>query len=102
MKKPANFTVFLEEMKLAGYEIKQGNHISFKGQNQKKFIRLCSLGNGYSEDEIKAIIRWKKVLTNRKITHQKPNPRINLLVDIQTKLQGGKGTGASSGLKFST
>lgn len=92
-KKPANFTVFLEEMKLAGYEIKQGNHISFKGQNQKKFIRLRSLGNGYSEDEIKAIISGEKVLTNRKIPHHKPNPRINLLVDIQTKLQAGKGAG---------
>lgn len=92
-KKPADFTVFLEEMKLAGYEIKQGNHISFKGQNQKKFIRLRSLGNGYSEDEIKAIISGEKVLTNRKITHQKPNPHINLLVDIQTKLQAGKGAG---------
>ncbi|MEA4805418.1 relaxase/mobilization nuclease domain-containing protein [Acetobacterium wieringae] len=92
-KNPADFTVFLEEMKLAGYEIKQGNHISFKGQNQKKFIRLRSLGNGYSEDEIKAIISGEKVLTNRKITHQKPNPHINLLVDIQTKLQAGKGAG---------
>lgn len=92
-KKPADFTVFLEEMKLAGYEIKKGNHISFKGENQKKFIRLRSLGNGYSEDEIKAIISGEKAPPNKKNHHQKPQPRVNLLVDIQTKLQAGKGAG---------
>lgn len=91
-KKPANFTVFLEEMKLAGYEIKQGSHLSFKGENQKKFIRLRSLGNDYSEEAIKAIIRGEKALSNKNV-HQKPLPRVNLLVDIQAKLQAGKGSG---------
>lgn len=90
-KKPADFTVFLKEMKLAGYEIKQGNNISFKGENQKKFIRLRSLGNGYSEDEIKAIISGEKAPPNKKNHHQKPQSPVNLLVDIQAKLQAGKG-----------
>lgn len=92
-KKPANFTVFFEEMKLAGYEIKQGTHLSFKGKNQKKFIRLRSLGNDYSEEEIKAIISGEKAQTIKKEQHQKPQPRVNLLVDIQAKLQAGKGAG---------
>lgn len=92
-KKPADFTVFLEEMKLAGYEIKQCNHISFKGENQKKFIRLRSLGNGYSEDEIKAIISGEKAPLNKKNHHQTHQSRVNLLVDIQAKLQAGKGAG---------
>ena len=91
--KPANFTVFLEEMKLAGYEIKQGIHLSFKGENQKKFIRLRSLGNDYSEEEIKAIISGEKAQTISKDQHQKPQPHVNLLVDIQAKLQAGKGAG---------
>lgn len=92
-KKPANFTVFLEEMKLAGYEIKQGTHLSFKGENQKKFIRLRSLGSDYSEEEIKAIISGEKAQTTKKDHHKKPQPRVNLLVDIQVKLQAGKGAG---------
>lgn len=92
-KKPANFTVFLEEMKLAGYEIKQGTHLSFKGENQKKFIRLRSLGSDYSEEEIKAIISGEKAQTTKKDHHKKPQPRVNLLVDIQAKLQAGKGAG---------
>ena len=92
-KKPADFTVFLEEMKLAGYEIKQGIHLSFKGENQKKFIRLRSLGSDYSEEEIKAIISGEKAQTTKKDHHKKPQPRVNLLVDIQAKLQAGKGAG---------
>ena len=92
-KKPANFIVFLEEMKLAGYEIKQGTHLSFKGENQKKFIRLRSLGSDYSEEEIKAIISGEKAQTTKKDHHKKPQPRVNLLVDIQAKLQAGKGAG---------
>lgn len=92
-KKPADFTVFIKEMKLAGYEIKRGNHISFKGENQKKFIRLHSLGNGYSEDDIKAIISGEKAPPNKKNHHQKPQSHVNLLVDIQAKLQAGKGAG---------
>ena len=91
--KPANFTVFLEEMKLAGYEIKQGIHLSFKGENQKKFIRLRSLGSDYSEEEIKAIISGEKAQTTKTDHHKKPQPRVNLLVDIQAKLQAGKGAG---------
>ena len=92
-KKPANFSVFLEEMKLAGFEIKQGTHLSFKGKNQKKFIRLRSLGNDYSEEEIKSVISGEKSQTNKKHPSQKPQPRVNLLVDIQAKLQAGKGAG---------
>jgi len=80
-------------MKLAGYEIKTGKHISFKSENQKKFIRLRSLGNGYSEEEIKAVIDGKKPLIDRKKTSEKPKSHVNLLVDIQAKLQTGKGAG---------
>ena len=73
-KKPKNFDEFLQLMKSAGYEIKVGKHYAFKGgeasaghasalgsaePSQKKFIRLRSLGEGYSEDEIKAIIEGK-------------------------------------------
>ena len=92
-KKPVDFTVFLEEIKQSGYEIKQGSHLSFKGENQKKFIRLRSLGNDYSEEEIKSIISGEKSQTNKKRSSQKPQPRVNLLVDIQAKLQAGKGAG---------
>lgn len=92
-KKPANFDVFLCEIKQAGYEIKQGKYLAFKSVEQKKFIRLRSLGDGYSVEEIKAVISGKNPLTVKKKTGSKQQSRVNLLVDIQAKLQAGKGAG---------
>ena len=58
-QKPKTFDEFLQLTQGASYEIKSGKHYAFKGAEQKKFIRLRSLGNGYSEDEIKAVIEGK-------------------------------------------
>lgn len=90
-KKPVDFNAFLLEMQAAGYEIKQGKHISFLGKDQKKPIRFRSLGEGYSEDEIRATIKGIKPLAPKRKPTQKPVQRVNLLVDIQAKLQAGKG-----------
>lgn len=51
------------------------------------------MGSGYSEEEIKAAIDGKKPFANRKKVTEKTQSRVNLLVDIQAKLQAGKGTG---------
>ena len=96
-KKPTTFDEFLQLMQGAGHEIKSGKHYAFKGAEQKKFIRLRSLGEGYSEDEIKAIIEGKapkrevKKSSAKQLKQQEKS--INLLVDIQAKLQQGKGKG---------
>lgn len=41
-----DFDELLYKMEDAGYEIKRGKHISLKGKDQKRFIRLRSLGDG--------------------------------------------------------
>lgn len=96
-KKPKNFDEFLQLMKSVGYEIKIGKHYAFKGTEQKKLIRLRSLGEGYSEDEIKAIIEGKATQREvKKPTAKQPKRQeksVNLLVDIQAKLQQDKGKG---------
>ena len=96
-KKPTTFDAFLQLMQGAGYEIKSGKHYGFKSEEQKKFIRLRSLGEGYSEDEIKAIIEGKALQREVKKSSAKQPKRqeksVNLLVDIQAKLQQGKGKG---------
>jgi hypothetical protein len=92
-KKPADFKIFLSQMEEAGYEIKNGKYLAFKGKEQKKFIRLRSLGEGYSKDEIEAVISGKKSFEIRKKTVGKQKSHVNLLVDIQAKLQAGKGAG---------
>ncbi len=92
-KNPTNFDVFLSQMEHAGYSIKQGKYLAFKNNDQKKFIRLRSLGEGYTEEEIRAVINEEKPFANRKRATVKSQSPVNLLVDIQAKLQAGKGAG---------
>lgn len=96
-QKPKTFDEFLRLMQAAGYEIKYGKHYEFKSAEQKKFIRLCSLGEGYSEDEIKSVIDGKAPQRGVKKTAAKQPKQqeksVNLLVDIQEKLRQGKGKG---------
>lgn len=50
------FDELLYKLEDSGYEIKRGKHISLKGKDQKRFIRLRSLGDGYTEDDLKKIL----------------------------------------------
>lgn len=92
-KNPTDFDVFLSQMEHAGYSIKQGKYLAFKNNDQKKFIRLRSLGESYTEEEIRAVINEEKPFANRKTATVKSQSPVNLLVDIQAKLQAGKGAG---------
>ena len=91
-EKPKDFEVFLQKLEQQGYEIKRGKHTSVKGARQKRFIRFRTLGAGYSEDEIKAVIAGE--VEHR--PHQKQPPKeqpFHLLVDIQARLSEGKSEG---------
>ncbi len=44
-------------MKKYGYEIKEGKHIAFKAENQKRFTRAKTIGENYTEERIKERIR---------------------------------------------
>ena len=87
-----DFESFLQKLEQQGYEIKRGKHTSVKGARQKRFIRFRTLGAGYSEDEIKAVLEGKA----KHQPYQKQPPKeqpFHLLVDIQAKLSEGKGEG---------
>ena len=91
-EKPASFEGFLQKLEQHGYEIKRGKYTSVKGARQKRFIRFRTLGAGYSEDEIKAVIAGEA----EHRPHQKQPPKeqpFHLLVDIQAKLSKGKSEG---------
>lgn len=91
-EKPTDFEAFLQTLEQQGYEIKRGKHTSVKGTRQKRFIRFRTLGAGYSEDEIKAVIAGE----GEHRPHQKQPPKeqpFHLLVDIQAKLSEGKSEG---------
>jgi len=61
----------------------------------KRFAELDSLGDGYSEKELLAVLAGRRTHTPRKrrTVLQTAPPKINLLVDIQAKLRAGKGAG---------
>ena len=89
---PTDFEAFLSALEQQGYEIKRGKYTSVKGPRQKRFIRFKTLGEGYSEEEIKAVLTGKA----KHQPHQKQPPKVqpfHLLVDIQAKMAEGKGEG---------
>ena len=91
-EKPADFEAFLSALEQQGYEIKRGKYTSVKCPRQKRFIRFKTLGEGYREEEIKAVIAGE---TEHR-PHQKQPPKeqpFQLLVDIQAKMAEGKGEG---------
>ncbi len=95
--KSVDYSHFLLQMQGQGYEYKQGKYLAFKGKSQKKFIRVKSLGDGYSEEEIQNAIKGKYT---RRIAAKQSQKNVNLLVDIQAKLQQGKGQAMNSGRRF--
>ena len=91
-EKPASFEGFLQKLEQQNYEIKRGKYTSVKGARQKRYIRFRTLGAGYREDEIKAVIAGEA----EHRPHQKQPPKeqpFHLLVDIQAKLSEGKREG---------
>ena len=92
-KKPESFEAFLQELKALDYEIKCGKHISVKGKNQARFIRLSSLEEGYTEAELRAHFLGQQEHKPREKRNYHTDVRpFNLVIDIQSKLQN-KGAG---------
>ena len=91
-EKPKGYEDFLQKLEQQGYEVKRGKYTSVKGKRQKRFIRFRTLGTGYSEEELKAVIAGEA----EHRPHQKQPPKekpFNLLVDVQAKLAEGKNIG---------
>ena len=96
-----DFGEFLHKLEDAGFEIKRGKHISIKGKNQKRYIRLRSLGEGYTEDDLKKILAGemehafydneKNEKQPKTYQRKKEDHEFDLLIDIQKKLAQGKG-----------
>ena len=94
-KKPSDLDELLKLLQDAGCEVtKRGKSINLCCAGWKKPARMDSLGDGYTKDDLSAVLSGKKEHTPRqKPTVQIPPKQVNLLVDIQAKLQAGKGAG---------
>lgn len=79
-------------MKDSGYSVARKGRLSLRHENQKQSIRLDSLGEGYSEQELRAVIagsRTHKPFVKKK--YPKRRERATLIADIEAKLNSGKG-----------
>lgn len=93
-KKPTDLDALLKQLQVDGCEVtRRGKAISLRAQGWKSPARLDSLKEGYTEDDLLAIISGKKEHAPRKKTAIAPVQNPNLLIDIQAKLDAGKGAG---------
>ena len=92
---PANFEELLKLLQESGCEVsKRGKSYRLKLPGWEKAARMDSLGEGYGLEDLQAVLSGKKAHTPRKkVVAQAEPPKVNLLVDIQAKLQAGKGAG---------
>ena len=97
-EKPKDYEEFLQKLEQQGYEVKRGKYTSVKGARQKRFIRFKTLGAGYSEDELQAVIAGKTEHHPRQIQPLQ-EPPFQFLVDIQAKLAEGKSEGYARWVK---
>ena len=91
-EKPKDYEDFLQKLEQQGYEVKRGKYTSVKGARQKRFIRFRTLGAGYSEEELKAVLAGEAEHRPRQKCPA-PEQKFQMLVDIQAKLAEGKGAG---------
>ena len=93
-QKPKSFDGFVQALADMGFEFKDGKQPAFKGENQKRFIRLRSLGEGYSKEEIQAVISGKNLHKSKGSSAKAPSPKqFQMLIDIQAKMAEGKTVG---------
>ncbi len=90
-RKPAGFEELLRLLADAGWEIKRGKQVSLRGPGEKRFKRLDTLGEAYSEEMLKAVLAGTREHTPQKRKALPSHTKVDLLVDVQAKLQAGKG-----------
>ena len=94
-QKPADLDELLKLLRKSGCEVsKRGKSYRLKLPGWSKVSRLDSLGKGYAMEDLLAVLAGQKEHTPRQKPVKQTDPtKVNLLVDIQAKLQAGKGAG---------
>ena len=92
-KKPADFDAFLKLLEEQGFSVKRGKHLTLMHTDFKKSIRLDSLGEGYTEADLRAVLSGEKEHTPKKRKNIHTPQKNTLLIDIEAKLREGKGVG---------
>ena len=102
--KPGSFEALLAAVQQKGWEIKRGKQMSFRGPGEKRFKRLGTLGEAYTEETLRAVLIRERVHVPEKrgkTQRTAQETQVSLLVDVQAKLQAGKGAGYANWTKNS-
>ncbi len=111
-KKPKSFDELVTLLRTE-YNIEvdtSGKYTKLRGEGQKAFARMKSLGEGYSREDIENRLRGEKVqtkstmgktfeeMTGRRIKNitkgnLSKDEKLSLLIDVQKKIREGKGVG---------
>ena len=92
-QKPHDFDAFLALLAEQGFKVKNGKHLTFVHADFKQNIRMYTLGDEYSEDAIRAIIKGQRVHQPKKRREVWDKNRPQSIIDIQAKLAAGMGEG---------
>ena len=99
-QKPKNMNELIKLLSEMGYECKCGKYISLKGRGQEKFLRMRSLGAGYRESDLEKVFAGESTFTpdpkqhnKKKSVYEKPEQKVDMLLDIQAMIAKGKGPG---------
>ena len=76
-----NYDEFLQKMKLAGYEIRQGKNLAFRASEQKNFTNMKSLGSYYTEENV--LLRLEKNRHKTKVPRN-ASREVRLFVNISS------------------
>ena len=93
-KRPADLEALWQLLRAAGVEVKyHGKAITLQAPGWQRPARLSSLGEEYSLEALTTVLSGQKTHMPRKHRTAAAPQKVNLLVDIQAKLQTGKGAG---------
>lgn len=98
-QRPVDLEDLIRMMAERGYECKRGKHLAFRNARMKRFIRLRSLGAGYTQQDIMSVLTdnpaavHERKRTVKHSTQRHDNKPFDLLIDIEKKIKEGKGAG---------
>ncbi len=90
---PDGFDALMQLMEEAGCRIKRSAQIAIQPPNGKRYIRLDTLGDGYSEDALRKKLEGHLVHIPKVPRSDYTESQVKLLIDIEARMRAGKGKG---------
>lgn len=93
LKQPKDFEELIRLLEEAGFEYKDGKQPSLRGKDGGRFLRFRSLGEGYTVEDLKAVLAGKERHPFKSGKPKNHRCTLDLPINIQEKLAAGKGAG---------